>query len=515
MRRQIIDRIPALAALFILCLISYLYIDGWFDISFIVRGKAPTETAAETSGGGTTSSSAATDENTTPPTTDNNVDTTGTSSPSGTETSDPEPVLIPEIGSLEGGWSLSTDEWSADRSWTLAEAKLDKITFPGYFSSYQTEIDRISYEQPGIGKQYEIIRTPKTIDAPSVTLYMGYIIVESQKKNTVNIYSSDGGAIGSYDSRKVSPAWCRDREGRPLFTTSGAYYYLDASKKKFALSDYDPNTDNRGALFDYTSDYGTSKEKRRFTSKKELVDELVPVKGTTDTFYVVPTMKYFFAIANANGEPVSEYLYSDAYEFSDSRAAVVDGEGHLYYITTSGAVAIEPSRKYTDKNINRSVIEYYMEPLSNGPESIGFYFFEHGLTRARILTLDSHFLFQRDKVYVISDENVVIDTSGKRFTIPIGYEVVSYSSGIFLLRGRDGCGYMDYTGTWIVDPDLDEAEPFYEGLGVAKKDGKYAVFDTSGNIVVPFGQFSYISNASSGIIAAYDTEWHIFYKMEK
>lgn len=520
MMRQLKERLPAFAVLFILCLISYLYLDGWFDISFIVRGDSHEETvdAAENPGTETSSDSGlfspgteAHEPDDSPETSKKPTQNGGTDTPPASDA--PEFIEIPAADSLGEDWSLSYAEW-ADDGWTLAEADIE-IGAPGYFSSYKITETSVSYMQPGIGKPYKVVEKKTEKDAPAVSLYMGYIIVDTTKKNTVNIYDSDGSAIGSCNRTKITPAFCRDRDGRPLFTSSGAYYYIDKEKKRFTLSDYDPEKDNRGALFDYTPDYGTSKEdNRRFVSKKDVVEVLTPVEGKDDTFTVTPTVKYSAALAKSSGEEIGSYAYTRAYEFSDSHAAVVDEEGHLSYINTSGKTVIESTRRYKDTAIKRTVVEYYMEPLTNGKESIGFYFFEHGLTRARIMTVDTYYL-DKGRVYVMSDEVVVINEKGERYSTPVGYDVAAYSSGVFLLRGSNGCGFMDYNGIWIVDPDLDDAEPFFEGLAVVKKDGQTALVDTDGNFVIPYGQFSYISNVSSGLLAAYDGEWHLLYKMAK
>lgn len=514
---NIIKRLPALLVLLLLCGIVCLYLDGWFDISFIARGSSKAPTAD-------TQTTAPPDSGTdkVPVGTENQGDVTG--APAGTDDAPPvtdgpvieppAPVEIPAVSAL-AGYSRSYADWVPGGSWVLGEAALDSITVPGYFSSRKATEYSVTYEPPSQGKPYEVIKTPVTADAPAVTLYMGYILAETTWDNVVNVYSSDGAALGSYNKTQISPAFCRDKSGRPLFTASGAYYYLDAGKKKFALSDYNPKTDNRGALFDYTPDYGLSRDPtRQFVAEEETVEKMEPIEGKENTYTVTPTVQYTFGLMNQNGSRVYKGKFYGAYAFSGGRAAVIDEDGHLYYINASGSTVIRTDRSYIDGATEQYVIEYFMEPLSNGEESIGFYFFEHGLTRARVLTLNKY-LLNYDQTYVMSDETVVLNDSGQRFDIPVGYEVVSYSSGVFLLRGRGGYGYLDYTGTWIVDPDLDEAEPFYEGLAVVKKDGYVGLIDTNGDFVIPYGQFSYISNASTGVIAAYDSDWHILYKMTK
>ena len=85
-----------------------------------------------------------------------------------------------------------------------------------------------------------------------------------------------------------------------------------------------------------------------------------------------------------------------------------------------------------------------------------------------------------------------------------------------ILLSRDGkYGYMDYTGKWIVEPNLLEASPFIEGVAAIKnRGGKCGMIDRSGNAVIPF-KYDYVSNISSGLVAAYSesTGWDIYTKM--
>lgn len=509
MGRRIIKRLPALAVLLLLCLIVYFYVDGWFDISFIVRGDSETTSA---SGGSllTPPPSGGTDTSRPDDHRPGDVETDRTP-----ETDEPAvtgPVTFPDADGAEG-LSLSYGEWTPGGDMILAEASFGDVTAPNYFTSHKNIENEVSYVvDPDRGPDI-VTYTPVEIDAPAVSLYMGYILVETDTPGLVNIYKSDFTPLGSFDPSVMSLAYCRDKDGRPLFTHGGAYYILNEEEGRFTVSDYDPELDFRGALFDYTPDYGTPREDdRQMLGERTFTDEYVPVTGTDDTFYVVPRAEVSFRPANSKGKTVGSRTYVSGYEYSDSLAAVVDAERHLAYISRSGSTVIKPSRTYTDLTIGRAVIEFYMEPLSNGPESIGFYFFDHGLTRIRAVTHDRS-RYNRGQVYIVSDENIMIDKSGERFYIPLGYEVDAYSSGMILLHGEGGYGYMNYTGTWVVDPTLEAAEPFYEGLAVVKRGGEVALIDTAGNTVIPFGQFEYISNASTGVIAAYDGEWHILWKM--
>lgn len=513
MKRGIIKRIPAIMALLVMCLIFGLYVDGWFDISFIVRddGTADTssgkdETAGESETPGTQPDVTSAD----------NDDVTMTAPGDVTEPPETGPVMFPAEGELGEQYAVSYADWTPDGDMVLAELECGDggIGLPNYFTSHKKTVEKVTYVDDPERKPDKVVYEPITVDAAAVTLYMGYIIVETDSADRVNIYSSDGEPLGSFDPSAIVPAYCRDRAGNPLFLFSDTYYRLDAESSRFVAADYDPTADNRGAMFDYTPDYGVSDvDGRQIAALKETIEERVPVEGSTDTFYVVKRYNYTFAPANADGETIGSRRYRSGYQYSESLAAVVDAEGHVSFLSPSGSVSIKTSKTYTDVTLGRSVIEFFAEPLSNGPETMGFYFFDHGLARIRVLTQDRS-RYNRGQLYVISDDNVIINTRGQKFYIPIGYEVISYSSGMILLRGDSGCGYMDYTGKWVVDPTLDEAEPFYEGLAVVREGGKCALIDTSGDVLIPYGQFEYISNASTGVIAAYGGDgWHILHKM--
>jgi len=88
---------------------------------------------------------------------------------------------------------------------------------------------------------------------------------------------------------------------------------------------------------------------------------------------------------------------------------------------------------------------------------------------------------------------------------------------MILLHKNGNYGFMNYKGEWVIQPVYTYAEPYHEGLAVIGfTDGKKAMVDTSGNVVIPFA-YKHISNVSSGVIALYDEEtgWQVAYKMTK
>ena len=136
-----------------------------------------------------------------------------------------------------------------------------------------------------------------------------------------------------------------------------------------------------------------------------------------------------------------------------------------------------------------------------------------------VLAINGDYYNYKDnnKMIVYSSEEVLLDTKGEQFPIPVDYELNGYSDGILLLEKDGVFGFMDTTGAWIAEPIYTYAEAFYEGLAVLKTaDGRYGLIDTNGNIVLPFG-YEHISSCSDGVVVAYSDEngWEIFKKMTK
>ncbi len=539
--KKYVPRAAAVLVFMLICAIVLLYREGYFDIAHITRYSDIDTAETETDKDKETETDTDTDVVTDTDTSTGVETTTDTGASGGDDNPDnpPEVLFLPYAELSEQGYKLSYKDWEPGGNWVLADAGLD---MPNYFSSKTYEKYNVHYKAPKDYAMFEPVYEYYRVKKPAVLLYMGYIIVETDRENTVNIYSSEGKALGSYDETKIKPAYCRDTSNRPLFIYKDSYYYLDAKNKRFLESDYNPKTDSRGVRFDYTPDYGKSDTARKFIYKTEVVNVYEPIDGSFDDegnqlAYVIPTTIYRFALANTNGTAITNYDYYGAYPFHEGRAAVVDADGFLYYINRNGAVAIRTGVIRRDKRLSRSVYDFYMEPLTDGEESIGFLYFEHGITRARVLSLDYYNYFTNKKMSVINDTDIMIYTNGKEFEIPSGYDVIAYSSGMILLKHNGKYGYMSYTGAWVVQPTLSYAEPFYEGLAVIGDGrGNYALIDTEGNFVIPYGVFSYISNASTGVIAAYIGEylstypgantqqnsnispvsrgWHILYKMK-
>lgn len=515
------SRLTALILMLILCAVLGVYRLGWFDVTFVTRPESDSETDETTAAEETDDTSESTaDESTS--------DTEYDSAPvlDSTDTSAPvvDPVIPEEFSFIsykdarKDGYKLSYGDWVTGSDWTLAVAN---VTVPSYFSSKTEAVYTITHDISKDKTTVIPVYTEKTQDKPALKLYMGYILTETANKNRTNVYSSAGKLLGSYDHRDVSPAWCRDSEDRPLFIYEGAYYYLDEAEKCFVEADYDPDRDLRGACFDYTPDYGIDDDARTYLNVVETIFEYELIEDQFDEegyplAYKIPVDIYKFALATNKGKELTEYDFFGKYAFSESVSAVIDEDGHMYYINKSGKTVIKTGTSRRDISLGRRVYEYYMEPVTNGVESIGFYFFEHGISRARVMSIDKYYFDQDETVYVVGDKDILIYDDGSVFPIPTGYDIISYSNGMILLEKNGKYGYMSYTGEWIIDPTLTYAEPFYEGTAVVGKGSKRALIDTNGEEIIPYGEFSFITNASSGLIAVYGEDgWLVLYKCEK
>ena len=195
--------------------------------------------------------------------------------------------------------------------------------------------------------------------------------------------------------------------------------------------------------------------------------------------------------------------YAHAYAFSEGYACVVDDYGVLKVINTSGRVTARLRYEYrTDAAHGYTyMVRTYYQPFYQDIYSLGYYYFDHGLMRVRVL---EHELNEGDVVnYITADYDILIDPYGNEFELPAGYRLVSYSEGILLLE-RDGrYGYYHRDGYWVAQPVYTYAMPFVEGIGIlGDADGPRGAIDAAGNVIIPF-DYEEITTPSSGVIACY------------
>ena len=383
---------------------------------------------------------------------------------------------------------------------------------PSFFSDSVGEKQIVRYEQPEQFAAPVAVYETEEYHVPAIELYMGYMLRHDGK--VTYLYSPDGFRLFGYASDLAKPAYTRDKDGNPLFlyrsSRDGEYQYMKVGESEFIPSDYDDTLHGRGLYFDYAPAFGIS--------DNNLIRIAKPVTTVNVALDETETVEesLLWAYGFSSTWKRTTFRFRTAFDFSENLAAVTEADGKLFYIGPYGYATF-----YTQKQYYYSewyVQEYLLPPLTTGPESIGFYYYDHGLVRARRQVIDWAAMHYRDIFRVAVDEDFLMDKSGKEFPLPEGYDIVSYSDGVILLT-RDGkYGYMDYTGAWIAQPIYDYAEPFYEGLAVVGfGEGDRMMIDTAGNIAIPMGVYQYISNASSGVIAAWRDGhgWDILHKMAK
>ena len=485
-------------------------------------------------------------------------------------------TVMPTVSQLTAeGYHTTDNVYVEGNRFALLETPYN---LPTVFSFRDKTYDKETavYYDDGTPSETEI--TTVTEPRPAIELYMGYIIFDDV--GTLYLIGPNGTALTKYDESKYYPAFTRDKEGRPLFyqtyeeeieypTELGEpdeegnrpwlkkekvkiekkkYFYLADNGWKFVESDYNDATDNRGLYFDYPAYYGIStkddtKEEltRYYRETTKVLSQTIKNKKVTSVF---PSLQWLFKKKDDKGfDPKDEELvfpYTKAFNYSEKYATVCadvtwtyidpdlkpdqikDAEEkkvtatELMVIDETGKVMFN-SRKSFTSDLGWNANEYYTEPLLKDISSIGSYYFDHGLMRIRLVSYDRYQYIKYDMFMVGTDDDLLIRPDGSRFYIPSGYKLEAYSDGMLLLS-RDGkYGYMDYTGKWVVEPELLEAAPFVEGVAAVKnKGGKCGMIDTKGNAVIPF-KYDYVSNISSGLVAAYKdgSGWDIYTKMAK
>lgn len=304
---------------------------------------------------------------------------------------------------------------------------------------------------------------------------MGYIILAdgSQKK----ILSPDGSIIPIPEGHDLSIAVGRDNNNTPVFrdwSANGAYVTL-AHDGTITPSDYDPIRDSRGILFDFPSYYGLSDN-----------ENCVRVYTNRGFGYTI------------NGENARDVYtsYKKAFNYSEGFGCAVDAQDRLYFFNEEGRLRIG----------GLSVIMFYGCGDVLDERSLGYYYFDEGLTRA------TKKIFSRGKL--VSEYQTFVDREGNEFKTPADYSIYSYSNGRILLEKDGKYGYMTSRGKWLCAPDFTYARPFFEGLAVVGElNGKKGVIDRDGNFVID-PVFDEITDCSGGIICAYSSEcgWQIFNK---
>lgn len=522
-----------------------LYFLGYYDFSFLERynifnDELPTSNSESTSQNPFASIdiSEITDE-ASPDTTNESVPP-DISSPSASDTPQKEapdntrsvysPDALPDRLTQLSTVSKLTDAGykavSADGSHVFdSSTVLGKMTFdfklPERFANRERSVVDVTVVTPGENgedtslltsdEKYVVTKTVRE-ERPAVELYMGYIILDDGHE--FFLLSSDGTPLCRYDAEMYKPAYTRDRENRPLFMREkdgkNQYYYFSAdgeSGARFVLSDYDPETDSRGLNFDYPASWGISDSTSVFVVTNQTEDN-------------TPTNLLFgYEVRDGNDEVKGQLTgtqFTSAYPFMQNRAAVTTTKdrGSQYFINQDGNKAFVNTQTYLNEH-ERYVTEYLLPPLTNGIESMGFYYYDHGLVRARRQVIDYWNYFVRGLTRVVKDYDCLLRTDGTEYTLPKGFELTGYSDGMALLMQNGAYGVFDVAEGWKAQPIYISATPYISGLSVLTlPDRRCGLIDKSGAIVLPF-TYDHIS-ISGNLVLTYRVEngWTVYKMME-
>ena len=384
------------------------------------------------------------------------------------------------------------------------ETVLAKMTFsfqlPNSFSLRERQTVREIINYPEDDSEYYVTTETVREDRPALELYMGYILMDDGQN--LSVIASDATPLCSIDESVYFPAYARDKYDRPLFYRSSAsgetvYFYLAANGQNFISTAYDEAAEGRGLKFDYPASYGKS-DSAVSTDRNELTGRMA---------YVIKGVGM-----------LTGYDFTRAYAFTENRAAVTTtkNRGGMYFVDENGKRAFDTWVYYFNEH-GRDAYANLVTPLTDGIENIGFYYFDHGLTRVRTQSIDAYNWAYVRRIRIMRDEHILIRTDGSEYELPAGYTLEGYSDGMILLSKDGRYGFIDYTGEWIAQPIYTAATPFVCGLAtLTTEDGRVGMIDTEGNIVLQF-TYDYISQVSDGLIATYREEngWTVLKMMEK
>lgn len=520
--KKIAVRLLPVAFLAFVSVAAIAYQRGVYDITFIERPSSSESNTSDTSSPPVTTSPPESNGDTSDidPIDSTSLPDDDTSSSEGSEELPKTDAITDFLNSLKStssmlssGWEVSDAVYSSGMRLTLLDPS---VSLDGNFTlrkKTSTEYTRVPNEKYG---GYTTESSTIYVDRPLVEVYMDYILVDNG--STVSLLNGSGDLLdGSFDINLYLPAYTRDSDGAPQFKTvttsrygvSTVKYFMFDENGGFVASDYNDAAENRGLYINYPSYYGVS-----------------------DSSYTRAYKDGSYGYATQRAGVLSGYRYTGAYEFSEELAATtkldeVLGVDVLSYVNTrftnkiTGSASAYNHGPYYNLS-GRRVSSVYRLPDTRGTESLGFFYFDHGLVRIRRQEYDYYHTYDSlaydyhgHYILCCTDEDLVMRSDGTLYDVPGGYTVKAYSDGIFLLE-KDGLyGFMDYTGSWIAQPIYDYAEPFSEGLAVIGSGDKRGVIDTNGRFVIPM-LFDYIQSCSGGIIPAWDgaNGWHIFNKVK-
>ncbi len=508
-----IKKVLSFAALAVCAVLVFLYALEYYDFIFIKRPEAVTEAPV---------TDIQTEPVTTPPAA---TEPATTEPPVQTQPVQTQPEIVIDPREFPDANEAGTDGYYLTsltynpETMIIAELR-SRLETTNSFSLRTRNWNKPVYEYESQNGEAILNWVPTEENIPAVEAYMGYLFADTGE--TVNIYDSYGRFLNYFNPDVYEFAYKRDTAGYPLLRQ--AYYYTASTKdglqsetfKDFNYfyiagggiynSDYNDAVHGRGVMSDYPAYFGTSDSG---LGRKCVFNDVV-VKTLKNKLQAFTRTRWNITW---QGVPINDVTYYAAYPYSEGLACVADEEGIMYFVDTNGNKAFETKKEYWNTG-DRYVVDRLLLPLDE-TTALGCYYYDHGLVKARRQIYDYYQLDTYDVMYVMLDEYVMLYKDGTEFPIPANYKVLSYSDGVMLLEKNGTFGYMDYTGAWVGNPDLEDAEHFSEGLAPCKRNGKWGMIDTAGRTVLPF-IYDYIQPTSSGVIVTHsETGWNVYYKMAK
>lgn len=527
----------AVIVMFFLLAAVILYNKGYYDISFIQRPQTESEHQSGETDSATPDSKPDADTAVT-----DNAESTDAPAAQDTGMSYSEfDAILYDAGTLYSeGKSIVTAEF--DASLHVIAKITPQESYQNVFSFGSETVKSVILET-GWYNGLERKTVSQETARPALDTYMGFIIRDNGE--SIDLLNSSGEIIKN-DIGRYGKAYAWDRKGRAMFFNRGNYIAVSAGGGLYS-ADFDRDEDTCG-LFGAQPSY-VGGDTLGYTRYSEDATVIVKIdKHDTDIDWIRIDMytednmpQEISAIIRdmESGEPLlddhgDEYRYEERvvtvwgykdrydnitveadylrlFDYGENKlAAAVGIDGRLRFIDNHGNVVIDVS----DNIYNLARFDHY--PVYDGfyaaeydlpSETLGMYYFDHGLVRVRRKYIDRY-----EDERVLSDYDILINEEGEEFVLPGSYNLVAYSDGVALVEKNGKYGYYDYRGTWIAPPVYTYAQPFSQGLGViGYGDGKKCMVDTSGNIVLPL-VFDYISSASEGVITVYESfaGWSIY-----
>lgn len=482
-------KVLLIVLLLVITAAAVLYIEGYYDFTFIDRKRVMNVLPALISGEEETVSPYQ-DAYTAPRAPGDNLSQFTHPEAVGGGESDAETEafeLLDAAEAISNGWIITDTDY--DRSThIITERKL--IAQPKASLTGRTTSKTVTDWSSGSDETRSESRVRYTLEP-----YMGWVIYD------------DGAALSLMDSSGVvrltafdgaEPVWFRDSYGRPLFRYGGDLYFVtDASSGvRMYKSDYNPLFAPALRL-NASPDYGTAKSGRY---QFYLPDPDDP-EGDRILWGYVDDMR----------ETVIDAQYEYAVSFGDEGlACVAESDRILRVIDKNGHTVIYENGQADRAGVRKDLDCRFIWPLTDDESQRGALYFDHGYLRV------TEAYTERRTGEDAGTAELLISADGTVFDYPSGYELKYYSYGILVLE-KDGCyGMMDVRGNWIAQPIYTYVTPFCEGLAVIGfEDGKKCMVDTEGNIVLPF-EYDWISECSGGLVTAWDgSAWHLMSKMAK